>query len=159
MINQDYTFTAPDFKFSDVDAGDTLAGIKVETLPAPADGTLKCDSTTIATAGTECADVTKLVFTPVANKDGDVTFTFRVKDSKGNPSLSAYTMTVKVKAKQGDINCDGHVDLKDIVLAFQILIDAAPQGTDICNADADGDKTVGIGDMIFILKELLGTTT
>jgi len=158
MINQDYTFTAPDFKFSDVDAGDTLAGIKVETLPAPADGTLKYDSTAAA-AGTECADVTKLVFTPVANKDGDVTFTFRVKDSKGNPSLSAYTMTVKVKAKQGDINCDGAVNLKDLLLAAQILTNMAPKDTNICNADADGDKTVGIGDMIFILKELLGTTT
>jgi hypothetical protein len=156
MINKDYTFTVPDFKFSDVDAGDTLAGIKVETLPEK--GTLKYDGV-VAAAGKECADVRKLVFTPAADMHGDVTFTFKVKDSAGNPSVSSYTMTVTVKAKKGDVNCDGAVNLKDLLLSLQILTNMVPKGTDICNADVNGDNNVGIGDMIFILKELLGMET
>ena len=94
-----YTFTADDFGFMDDDAGDTLASVKIVTVPTP--GTLALDGTeAIADQVVTQAQIdgNMLTFTPVAGASGDAyaSFTFKVNDGTA-ASASAYTMTIKVK--------------------------------------------------------------
>ena len=93
-----YTFEAADFGFSGASAGDTLASVKIVTLPAA--GTLERDGAAV-TAGQSVTkadiDGDKMVFTPAANANGAAYagFTFRVNDGT-NESLSVYRMTIDV---------------------------------------------------------------
>ena len=98
-----YTFEADDFGFTDTDAGDTLASVKIVTLPTP--GTLALDGTAVvADAVVTKADIDddKLIFTPVAGASGDpyASFTFKVNDGTDD-SASAYTMTIDAR----DLTC------------------------------------------------------
>ena len=91
-----YTFSAADFVFTDIDVGDTLASVKIATLPA--DGSLTLSGAPVTTDRTlAAADLGNLTFTPAANASGDpyTTFTFRVSDGTVE-SGDAYTMTVDV---------------------------------------------------------------
>ena len=95
-----YAFTADDFGFVDTDTGDTLASVKIVTLPAL--GTLALDGTdvTLNQVVTKAdIDADKLIFTPVAGASGTAytTFTFKVNDGTVD-SASAYTMTIDVTA-------------------------------------------------------------
>ena len=93
-----YTFTADDFGFMDADAGDTLASVKIVTLPGL--GTLALDGTAVmqndVVAWDDIED-DKLTFTPVtgASGTGYANFTFKVNDGTVD-SASAYTMTIDV---------------------------------------------------------------
>ena len=93
-----YTFGAADFNFDDTDTGDALASVTVVTLLAA--GALELDGTAVTTGqSVPAADIGKLVFTPVANGNGDAyaSFTFRVHDGT-DESASSYVMTVNVTA-------------------------------------------------------------
>ena len=95
------TFAASDFEgaFSDPDAGDSLKTVKVVTLPAASEGALALNGTAV-TAEQVIAhgSLGTLVFTPVANWNGDATFTFKVADTTGAESAAAATATVTVTA-------------------------------------------------------------
>ena len=95
----DYTFQASDFSFSGVNAGDTLASVKMVTLPSAGRFFLLGTSRVAPNQSVSKADLDagKLDFTPAANANGDgyASFTFRVSDG-ANESASAYTMTVDV---------------------------------------------------------------
>ncbi len=93
-VNTSLSFAASDFPFTDADS-DTFAGVQVITLPTT--GTLTCNGTAVI-AGSDCADVTTLVFTPYADEAGDpyTSFMFEVKDSAGTYSLGSYVMTIVV---------------------------------------------------------------
>ena len=93
-----YTFKATDFRFSDTDAGDTLASVKIVALPMA--GGLTNDGTAVqADQSITRADIdgNKLVFTPVVNAFGFplTSFTFKVSDGTAE-SASTYTMSVTV---------------------------------------------------------------
>ena len=93
-----YTFGAADFNFDDTDTGDALASVTVVTLLAA--GALELDGTAVTTGqSVPAADIGKLVFTPVANGNGDAyaRFTFRVHDGT-DESAASYVMTVNVTA-------------------------------------------------------------
>ena len=95
-----YTFEADDFGFADTDAGDTLASVKIVTVPTP--GTLALDGTAVlanAVVTKAQIDGNMLTFTPVAGASGApyTTFTFKVNDGTDD-SASAYTMTIDVTA-------------------------------------------------------------
>ena len=95
-----YTFTAADFGFDDTDTGDTLASVKIVTVPD--EGTLALDGTEVmadAVVTKAQIDGDMLTFTPVAGASGDpyTTFTFKVNDGTDD-SASAYTMTIDVTA-------------------------------------------------------------
>jgi hypothetical protein len=92
--NTIHTFAAGNFTFNDTD-GDTFAGIKIETIETA--GTLKYFGVDVI-IGIECPDVTKLTFQPAGGATGTpyATFTFKVKDSAGQFSAAAYTMTINV---------------------------------------------------------------
>ena len=99
VADRAYVFSADDFGFADTDTGDTLASVKIVTLPTP--GTLALDGTAVLAD----ADVTKaqidgnmLTFTPVAGASsttGYASFTFKVNDGTVD-SASTYTMTIDV---------------------------------------------------------------
>jgi hypothetical protein len=87
-LNEDgsYTVTIADFGFTDPDTGDTLSAVRIDTLPAK--GNLTLDGAVITPGQIiSAADITAglLVFTPVANENGNTysSFTFSVRDSSG----------------------------------------------------------------------------
>ena len=93
-----YAFTADDFGFNDDDAGDTLASVKIVTVPLL--GTLALDGTAVladAVVTEAQIDADMLTFTPARDAHGDpyTTFTFTVNDGTDD-SASAYTMTIDV---------------------------------------------------------------
>ena len=95
-----YTFEADDFGFADTDSGDTLASVKIVTVPTP--GTLALNGTAVlanAVVTKAQIDGNMLTFTPVAGASGApyTTFTFKVNDGTVD-SASAYTMTIDVTA-------------------------------------------------------------
>ena len=95
-----YAFEADDFGFADADTGDTLASVKIVTLPTP--GTLALGGTAVladAVVTKAQIDGDMLTFTPVAGASGAgyASFTFKVNDGTDD-STSAYTMTIDVAA-------------------------------------------------------------
>ena len=99
-VSTAYAFTADDFGFADTDTGDTLASVKIVTLPSP--GTLALDGTAVladAVVTKAQIDGDMLTFTPVAGASGTgyASFTFKVNDGTDD-STSAYTMTIDVAA-------------------------------------------------------------
>ena len=97
-----YTFAASDFGFNDTDTGDTLASVKVTTLPAANTGTLALSGTAV-TLNQEVTkaqiDANSLTYTPLANANGTgyASFGFKVNDGT-DESAAAYTMTIDVTA-------------------------------------------------------------
>src|SRR5690606_30506099 len=95
----DYVFKNSDFDFNDVDDGDTLAAIIIESLPT--NGSLMLNGTAV-TAGQRITvdQIGNLVFRPAADQNGAnyASFTFRVEDSNGGRSDSASTFTIFVDA-------------------------------------------------------------
>ena len=93
-----YAFMAGDFGFDDTDTGDTLASVKIVTVPLL--GTLALDGTAVMADGvvtTAQIDADMLTFRPAQDAHGDpyTTFTFKVNDGTVD-SASAYTMTIDV---------------------------------------------------------------
>ena len=94
-----YTFTAGDFGFMDADTGDTLASVKIVTVPAA--GTLALDGTAVmaddVVTKAQIDGDNMLTFTPARDAHGDpyTTFTFKVNDGTVD-SADAYTMTIDV---------------------------------------------------------------
>ena len=95
-----YAFRADDFGFSGAASGDTLASVRIVTLPGAGRLTLLGLPVSAGDAVTRVdIDAGRLVFTPAANANGDAyaSFTFKVGDGT-EESASAYTMTVSVTA-------------------------------------------------------------
>ena len=98
-----HIFAASEFNFSDMDSSDTLASVKITTLPSSGRGTLSVGGVAITTVpeGVTRAqlDANELVYTPPVNANGQdfATFMFRVNDGDDD-STSTYTMTIDVTA-------------------------------------------------------------
>ena len=110
--NSAYTFTASDFRFSDVDEehGQSLQSVRIITLPASGKGTLTLGGTAV-TADQSVArsdiDGGRLKYSPPPDEYGDdlASFTFKVSDGTAESS-TAYTMTVTVTAPLVSISPD-----------------------------------------------------
>ena len=92
-----YTFGAGDFAFTDTDDGDVLVSVKLVTLPGA--GSLTLGGVAVrANQVIGTSDLSRLVFTPVANANGAgyASFTFKVND--GVADSVSYTVTVDVTA-------------------------------------------------------------
>ena len=95
-----YTFSAADFGFSDVDAGDTLTKIKITTLESA--GNLKLSGADVAlNQEILVANIGNLVFMPLQDQNGTGydTFDFKVHDGT-EYSVADNTITVDVTAVQ-----------------------------------------------------------
>ncbi len=101
MITEDtsHTLTTANFGFSDVDAGDSLNAVRIDTIPTA--GTLTLSGVAV-TAGqvVSVADITggHLVFTPAtdANGTGYTGFSFSVRDSNNAYDAAPNTLTFDV---------------------------------------------------------------
>ena len=99
----DYTFASADFAFTDTDAGDSLASVKILTLPASGRGTLTLSGTAIGSGDlpktVPAAEIDDLKYSPPANLYGTdfASFTFKVNDGTVD-SAGTYTMTIDVTA-------------------------------------------------------------
>ena len=131
------TFAATDFTgvFSDPDSGDSLKAVKVETLPSSAAGSLALNGTAVSANQTIVkADLGTLVFTPVANWNGEASFTFKVADQADAESATATaTITVTAVADAPVATDLARSTAEDTVLTFAA-------------ADFDGVYTDGDGD-------------
>ncbi|MFZ1763582.1 MAG: cadherin-like domain-containing protein, partial [Nitrospira sp.] len=96
-----HVLTAANFGFSDVDAGDALSAVRIDTLPTA--GTLTLSGTAV-TAGqvitTADLAASQLVFTPAANANGTgyARVAFSVRDSTSLYDPTPNTLTVNVTA-------------------------------------------------------------
>ena len=99
LENQDYTFTAADFNYSDSDA-DPLASVTIKLLPASGTGTLKLDNANVrqdATVTRAQLDAGSFKYTPPPDQTGTgvAFFLFAVSDGAAE-STSVYRMTIDV---------------------------------------------------------------
>ena len=100
-INEDtsHALTSANFGFSDVDAGDSLSAVRIDSLPTA--GTLQLSGVDV-TAGQviAMADITagNLVFTPAADANGTgyASFTFSVRDSNNAYTSAPNQLTFEV---------------------------------------------------------------
>ena len=101
--NEDYTFAASDFNFSDTDAGDELESVKVTSIPGSDVGELKFDGTALTssdlpkTVTKANLDDDKLVYDPPSDASGDdyANFIFKVNDGEDD-SAASYVMYIDV---------------------------------------------------------------
>ena len=90
----DYNFTVANFPFIDAD-GDSLEEVRIDSLPDSANGSLALNGTAVNTAQViPVAAIPNLVYTPVANVNGDATFTFSVSDGDDFSATATATLTV-----------------------------------------------------------------
>ena len=97
----DYPFTAADFLFADADSADTLASVKIVTLPGLSKGLLKLDGVDVSASNIVTKtqlDARHLTYVPPADANGVnyASFTFRVNDGAADSAL-LYTMTITVR--------------------------------------------------------------
>ena len=91
-----HTFAAAQFNFADTDSGDSLTAVRIDSLPAGANGSLALNGTAVAaTQVIPAANIPTLVYTPATNVNGDATFTFSVSDGTDFSATPA-TATVTV---------------------------------------------------------------
>ncbi len=106
-VNEDSThaFTPGDFGFTDVDGGDAMTEVRIDTIALPAGATLQLSGANVTPGlAITVADIAagKLVFTPVAeaNGAGHAGFTFSVRDTGVPPGplfdLAPNRMTINV---------------------------------------------------------------
>ncbi|MGE8501468.1 MAG: retention module-containing protein [Pseudomonas sp.] len=91
------SFTSADFTFNDVDAGDSLKAIRINSLPASGNLSLGNEAVTIGMIIT-AAQIASLVYTPAANASGNSSFSFSVQDQSGAFSTTPNTMIIQVAA-------------------------------------------------------------
>ena len=117
----DYTFATADFGFSDVDAGDTLSAVRIDTQTLPSGASLKLSGTSVTNGQIiPAASIPNLVFSPAANANGAgyASFTFSVRDT-GGPAFDAVpnTITFNVTAVNDrpviDLDGDDTEDIDD----------------------------------------------
>ena len=87
-----HSFGLGEFNFADAD-GDDLHSLRIDTLPAT--GSLTLDGAAVtARQVIGVGDIGTLVFTPAANANGDVTFTYSVSDGIDFSATATATVTV-----------------------------------------------------------------
>ena len=92
----EHTFAASQFNFADRDTGETLQQLRIDILPAT--GSLTLDGAAVtAMQVIAAADIPNLTYTPVANANGAVTFSYSVSDGTAFSTASA-TATITITA-------------------------------------------------------------
>ena len=114
-----YNFTAADFGFTDVDSGDSLSAIRIDSLSVAGSLTLSGAAVT-ASQVIAAANIGNLVFTPAANANGSgyASFTFSVRDQSGAydavPNTIMFNVTAVNDAPSG-ITTSGALSVQEAV--------------------------------------------
>ena len=74
----------------------------------------------------------------------------------GSSVTGEATVHVNSCAVLGDVNCDGHVDMADVVSTVNFILGLDPSPFDASCADYNGDGQVDILDVILIIQIILG---
>lgn len=110
-----FTFSAADFGFSDVDNGDTLASVRIDTLPSSAAGALQLSGSNVTAGDTiTAANIANLTFVPAANANGTgaASFTFSVNDGTAfSSATNTITMDITAVNDLPTVNLAGLTDL------------------------------------------------
>lgn len=99
-----YTFVKDDFGFNDIDAGDDLRAVQINSLPSGGSLTLNGNAVVAGQIVLVTAIVAnQLVYTPAADGNGFpavdseyANFDFTVQDLSGTPAAASNTMTINV---------------------------------------------------------------
>ena len=125
-----YTFEADDFPFSDTDTGDSLQAVRIDSLPAPASGSLALGGTAVtATQVIPVAGIPTLVYTPATNVHGAANFTFSVSDGTAfstPPATATVSVTQVNDAATGRPSITPNTNLTTFSRLFAIDVDGVP---------------------------------
>ena len=138
------TFASSNFNFSDVDTGDTLQSVRIDTLPST--GTLKLSGVNV-TAGDVIAvgDIGNLTFTPPSNQSGSTSFTYSVNDGTGFATSTA-TMNISISARN---DAPTNVSLSNS--SVQEVVPGAVVGTVSASDVDDSSLTYTVSDNRFTI--------
>ena len=143
-----HTFAASDFGFTDVDSGDTLSAVRIDTLPGAGSLTLSGVAVSAAQVITT-ANLGNLVFTPAANANGNgyASFSFSVRDQSSAFDTVPNTITVNLTAvndaPSGAVSISGNVTQGQTLTAANTLADADGLGSIGYQWQADGLAIIG----------------
>lgn len=117
------SLSAADFGFQDIDAGDSLRAIRIDSLPSSGSLTLAGQPVTVGLLIT-AANIASLLYTPAANASGDSAFTFSVQDQSGAFSSASNTLTVRT------LGIDDAPGLADVTVS---LAENQPSGSTVAD--------------------------
>ncbi|HSD99851.1 MAG TPA: DUF4347 domain-containing protein, partial [Burkholderiales bacterium] len=165
VTNEDttYNFTAADFGFTDVDSGDALSAVRIDTLPLAGTLTLFGSGPVAANDVILLADITagNLRFTPAANANGlgYASFTFSVRDT-GGPAFDAApnTMTIDVTAVNDAPAVTADASTAYTQSAPAVVVDSSVPVTDVDDVNIESATiTVSNVDRVNDLLTATGT--
>ncbi len=111
-------------------------------------------SITSGTSGTDTGTITCAFNANTGTSVRTGTIQVTATGATGSPKdvmvIQAPTPLVK-----GDVNGDGHVDLKDAILCLQVLSGLAPDNINPA-ADVDGDGKIGMVEAIYAMQKVAG---
>ncbi|NJL59993.1 MAG: hypothetical protein HC887_10490 [Desulfobacteraceae bacterium] len=73
-------------------------------------------------------------------------------DGDGISDIDEYRNGTNPFIMPGDINRDKKIDLKDVILALQVLSGLTPANTIYKEADVNGDSRIGLEEIVYILQ-------
>ncbi|WDE98511.1 VCBS domain-containing protein [Lentisphaera profundi] len=161
--DQDYQFTAANFGFTDVDTSDTLDHVTITDLPDISEGVLTLDGNAV-TDGQDISsgDIGKLLFTPVADFNGDVNFKYTVNDGTSDSAEATGTIQVANTVDAPTMTGTDTTGDEDTAIALtlgataaagdaitQYVITGVPTGASFSTGhdDGHGQWTVQAGDI------------
>ncbi|QTA87956.1 choice-of-anchor Q domain-containing protein [Desulfonema magnum] len=155
VINKKPPLTFSGTDFSRQFTGDTLNNVRITSLPA--NGTLKLSASNVK-AGQQIpvSDLDNLTYYPNAGYYGQDSFRWNGSNDVGYAPEDAWvSLTVTIDA--GDVDYNGSVDLRDAVLALQIMT-GFTTGDVYMGADINADKRIGTEDVIQILLYIISNS-
>ncbi len=154
------TLVPADFGFADADAGQVLAAVRIDTLPAG--GSLTLGGVAVVAGQvvpTAALAAGQLVFTPTPNSHGSSGFSFSVQDSAGTfdttPNTQTFVVTPVSDAPLNSVPA-AQAGTEDAPLVF-----SAANGNALSVADADGDAlttTLAVTNGTLTLGSTAGVT-
>ena len=97
LVMKSNIFTPEAFGFSDVDSGDHLGAVRIETLPDPDLGQLVLNGEPVGAGDVVQAEqIGNLSFQPISNYNGPITFSYKALDAAGVSSAQASTFTLNI---------------------------------------------------------------
>ncbi|TNE67574.1 MAG: hypothetical protein EP335_01335 [Alphaproteobacteria bacterium] len=149
--HQTASFTASDFGFTDTDTSDSLASVRIDSLPDA--GTLTLSGNAVQAGDViDLADIANLGYTPANNVDGDRSFTFSVSD--GTAWSDTATMAVDVTGVNdtpfGLKLTSGGVTENQAGVLVGTLRATDPEGGSLTYSIAGDDRFIVVGDKLYL---------
>ena len=86
----------------------------------------------------------------IDSEDGTYTFTLSALYDDNSESLQSSPFLFTL-ALRGDINGDGTIDLKDVIIGLQVLMNLSPSGV-VKAGDVNGDGKIGLEEVVYCLR-------